>query len=530
MNKQKGSILRRRAPHLMVILLLLFLMSCSADQIEDPGTTTLFRTLQQPVDLSNSNGQETNVFHDFESVFANITDLVPTKQYCIEVSLAGSEAPFRRKIVTSDELGQILGLALLFDVGFDPVNNAPVLPGDYTVGIQGHNRDPFINFVVPFQVAAGPNPNTPSIIPTDNTGAFNGATVLAGGDLFARGFGFPPSTEVRIFVVEDRDIYNTGDLLTDISSGFETVTTNAAGELPNTLIWSGVSAVAGTALDLVGDTSPFGQFDATDALREARLSGVVVQNSSAATDIITDLAANPDGVFQDLFNQNDVITIIANPPQQPLSPSTEAAVYIVNHQDVWQAGDRLINVANLFNVSSHEMPNFECVRLLSGQKPIFPILNAPDLEFGRYDVIIDVGRNFVYDPGTDILDGGPNVGFILETADNVPEVRTFVSADEDFLTAGKQTIIYAKAVREDDDPIVGVPVSFRITDGPGVLSTTSTTTDDKGVATTSFSGGVAGKVTGVEVELIINGTTFSHSLSIWTKVRLHNQGGLGTGG
>lgn len=204
----------------------------------------MFKLTQLPVTLSNANGQQTSVFHDLESLVIDIADLVPTKQYCIEVATADLEQIFARKIVTSDKSGRITGLPLLFDVGFDPVNNAPVLPGNYTVAIQGHNRErePLVNIGVPFQVAAGPNPNTPSIIPTDNAGNYNGGSVLAGGDLFANGSGFPPSTEVHLFVVEDRNAYNAGDALTDISSGFETVTTNAAGELPNTLIWNGVSA------------------------------------------------------------------------------------------------------------------------------------------------------------------------------------------------------------------------------------------------------------------------------------------------
>jgi len=506
---------------LLLTGLLFLLKGCVIEQITDPGTTSSFKLTQHPVTLSDANGQETSVFYDFETLFVDIFELLPIDQYCIEIAAAGEVDILRRAIVPSDSLGQILALPMLFDIGFDPVNNKPIVPGNYEVRIQRFAREPIINVVVPFKVVAGPNPTTPAIIPTDNSGVYNGGTVLTGDDLYASGTGFPPSTDVRLYVVEDKDRHNIGDALTDISGSFETVTTNGAGELPNTLIWAGVSAAAGTALDLIGDLPPFGQFDATDALREARLAGIIVQNPSAATDIITDLAADSEGNFQDFFSGNDIVTTKAIPPQQSLLPSSDAAVYIVNHQALWQADDPLVNITNN-NRASHQMPNFECIRLLSGHKPRFPLAeNEPPIPPGRYDVIIDVGRNFVYNPGTDILDGGPQIGFTIDGA--IPPVRTFLSADSDFISPKASTVIYAKAVRDDDSPIAGVPVTFKITKGTGILSTNSATTNDQGIATTVFSGGVGDGVL-IDAELKIAGVTFEHEISIHFKVPLHDQG------
>lgn len=501
---------------------IMFLLGCKVEKMAtDPLTSQLFRE-NQSLKLSTANGLEASKFFDFETIFVDILLLDERKQFCIEITPKGGPADLRRAIVTSDREGDILDLPMLFDI--DTGNSTPPA-GDYEVRIQGHEEEPAL--VVPFEVVAGFRPGVPTVIPTDANAVYNGGSIAPGGDLYATGGGFPPSTEVHLYVVEDRNMFSEGQPLVDISGGFETVTTNASGEIPTTLIWGGVSASPGSGLDLIGDLQPFGEFNSTDGLREARLTGAIVQNAPSATDIITELTYNSAGNIHNQFSQNEIINVAAIPPKRPLRPNGDAAVYIVNHQDVWQAGAPLVSVVNK---SSHEMPNFECLRLVSGNKPIIPIVNEPGLPPGRYDVVIDVGRNFSYDPGTDVLDGTANhIGLVIEG--DIPSVRTFVSTDKDFLPVftNAATTIYAKVVRSDDSPIAGVPVSFRITEGPGNLSTESDVTDENGVATSTFSGGAVGKVTMVEVVLSIEGESFVHHISIWTKISLHNQGSFGTG-
>ena len=130
---------------------LLFLQKgCVLENITDPGTTSAFKLNQQPVTLSDANGQETSVFYDFETLFVDIFELLAIDQYCIEIAAAGEVDILRRAIVPSDSLGKILALPMLFDIGFDPVNNKPIVPGNYEVRIQRFAGEPIINLVKPF--------------------------------------------------------------------------------------------------------------------------------------------------------------------------------------------------------------------------------------------------------------------------------------------------------------------------------------------------------------------------------------------
>jgi hypothetical protein len=198
------------------------------------------------------------------------------------------------------------------------------------------------------------------------------------------------------------------------------------------------------------------------------------------------------------------------------------------HQNTWQPGDRLIAVANQMSRSSHDMPNFECIRPLSGgSKSRFPVYWGPPILPGRYDVIIDVGRNFVYDRGTDILDGGAKTGFTVPGA--IDSIRLFVGADMDFRPEDTATNIYAKLVRDDDSPVSNVSVTFEIIDGPGVLSINNAITDADGVAVSGFSGGSPGVVTIVKATANVNGKIFEEHFSIYTKLSPHDQGRIRTG-
>ena len=97
-------------------------------KITDPGTAGIFKGTPRSVVLSNANGNEATIFYDFETLFLDMVDLEPLKQICFEVSLVGEVKPFQTVIVCADSLGRILNLPLLYDIGFDPVGNSPVLP------------------------------------------------------------------------------------------------------------------------------------------------------------------------------------------------------------------------------------------------------------------------------------------------------------------------------------------------------------------------------------------------------------------
>lgn len=522
---------------LLSVSILLALSGCDFEKIADPVTAVAFKSSHDfPIVLSNSNGREKTVFYDLETVFVDVYDLLPTRQYCIEVAREGELDGFRHMIVLSDTSGRIRSFPAWYDLGIDSTMTQQNISGNYEIRFQGHNRKPVIKLVKPFTVVSGFNPHQATVIPTNGLGQYNGGSVPFGEGLYAAGAGFPAATEIRLYLVEDRTNYAEGDTLIDLSGGFETVLVDANGNLANTLIAQNVAASPGTGFDLIGDVPPYGRLNPGDALREARLTGVLVQEPSTSADIIMQLAADSTGAIKDFFIHDplleDVLTVEAKPSRQPLMPSDNAAIYIVNHQDVWQAGDLLVNITE---VGSQEMPNLESLRYFTGSKLRFPknifkkSASHPALP-GRYDVVIDVGRNGIYDPGTDLLDGGPQAGFTV--AGEVDSIRTFIGTKKDFLPPGGQTPIYAKVLRDDDSPVSGIRVHFDLSEEyrSGTLSSDAGITDETGVAQTMFfADNSQGSLTIVDVRFEIGEHVFEHEVSIWIKCRLHDQGTIRTG-
>ena len=72
-----------------------------------------------------------------------------------------------------------------------------------------------------------------------------------------------PSSEVRLYVVADKNDWAGNENLTDVSGGYETVTANAEGYIPVTPIWTPGSGDAG-AYDVVLDENQNGVLDGND--------------------------------------------------------------------------------------------------------------------------------------------------------------------------------------------------------------------------------------------------------------------------
>lgn len=69
----------------------------------------------------------------------------------------------------------------------------------------------------------------------------------------------PASTDVRIYVVANKDAWNDGDALTDISGGYKTETTESDGSISTTEIWSTPLTVG--EYDIVVDTNQNGEWN-----------------------------------------------------------------------------------------------------------------------------------------------------------------------------------------------------------------------------------------------------------------------------
>ena len=140
-----------------------------------------------------------------------------------------------------------------------------------------------------------------------------------------------------------------------------------------------------------------------------------------------------------------------------------------------------------------------------------------------------MGRNHIYDPGSDLLDGGPQIGFTVPG--QIPEIRIFVSTDTDLLQPGASTPIYNLAVFQDGSPVVGARVTFEIVRGTGTLSSAEAFTDANGLAIVTYSAGDPGDGSSKKVRSTfhINGEKFVRDISIRVKISLHNQGTLRIG-
>jgi len=178
------------------------------------------------------------------------------------------------------------------------------------------------------------------------------------------------------------------------------------------------------------------------------------------------------------------------------------------------------------------MPVFCLVNPVTGALATIRIRGAakPDYQAplrlwpGEYDVIVDVDRNAVYDPGVDILDGGSGPGFVVDGP--VPELRLIESADVDFLgVASASTAVWARLVRGDGSAVPGAAVWFRKGPGPGSLYPGIGITDSLGLARVLFSDMPFASITKIHVETQVDSVNYSRILSIIRKnPHRHNQG------
>ncbi len=528
MNNAKKISWSRLAVVGLILIGCLIVTRCDFQKVTDPESVGLFKSSYYGMSLHDSNGMSKTEFYSFETLFLKAEALTGRPQCDIQVIRLSDKKIIRRAIVLSDHEKKINSIPLWYDIGTDEQGHEIDVAGEYVVHFLRFK--PLLNVIIPFTVKNGPDPAVPHVRGVRQDGTFNGGSVLVGEAVYAKGSGFPPFTEVRLYIIADKREHFEGDPLIDESGGYETVTTAVDGSIPNTLIWSSASAVAGAGFDIVADVAPFGKYNKKDGIAEALLTGFVVQEPAAAADIVTQLACDASGTYKDVFDSTEAISVWTNPPRRPLHPDHQAAVYIVSHQDVWTNGDVLVSMP--FE-TTHEMPFYKMDRFLCGNLYPFNIVPRktppliPNLVPGKYDVIIDMGRDGVYHQGTDILDGGSQVGFTVPGTP--PVVLLTVSMNSDFLLPGETGLINVKLIRgTDGSPIIDAPVTLEIIYGPGSLTITNTTTNSKGIAQSEFSGGTMGEVTGVEVTAHVDGEDYTETISTWVKIPYpHDQGGIG---
>lgn len=515
-----------------------FLLTCSTNEVEDPLSLSNF-TVSENSALTNTAGLEKDTFHTYDTILLNLDGLIKLEQTHIEIvkGCPDCEYTIKRHVVPTDRHGKITNLPVWHHVGVDQEGNRVDEAGDYCLHItQPPKHEPWTVISICFKVVNELAPEA-QIRPTDATGTFNGAAALVGEDVFARGDNFASGVDVRLYVIDNKDEYNPGDVYTDVTGGFENVTTAGDGSIANTQVWAGAAAVG--SYDLVADLAPFGEYNDGDVVYDAFLTGLLVQQPPVTDDLVMDIAMDWTGTYKDVFDEIEPIFARVDPLTRPgdlasfMWPLAQwLPVYVVVHKDVWNEGDRLVAVAT---VGTLQMPCYVLVNPMSGSfsstrirgetKPAYwePLKLWP----GTYDLIVDVNRDRVYTPGVDLIDGGPQIGFtVVSETEVTPPVRLIDSADEDFIGRQfNQTRVWTHLVRPDNSPIVGVTVKYTVVLGPGQVDPAVCVTDEDGMCFTTFSGGEYGVMSRVRTECVVDGVLYYSPCSIFRLIPCsHNQG------
>lgn len=522
-----------------VLALLLMVLAIGCEQVSDPGTVAQFQTASNATLFSTATGVSKTTFYSYENVLLTFEDLYPNEQTDVQIIRKSDGHMIKRMLVITDGTGAIRDLPIWF---FNNYRKPGELGGEHNFFV--HLEQPGVDrpwkiFTIPFH-SQETLPSDPQLRVTDAAGNFAGGALFVGNPVYVAGSKIGVKATVQLLMVADKSIYTTGDVLTDLSdNGIETTKTEKNGLLGPVKI---CNAAAVGAYDIVADTAPFGVYNAGDVVSDAAFPGLLVQNHSGASDIIQDIACDATGFYKNQFDSLEIVYAKVNALTRPgYVPSEFVNLFITPHKPVWNKGDALFSMRT---VGTFEMP-VQCI--WNGYAGYLPLIrmhggslasdDAPIRMWpGEYDVILDVDRNYTYDPGIDILDGGAAPGFTVPG--KVPPVRFAVTADNDFLgrEAGNPNIwgyfrdqistkVWGVLVDKDGIPISSIPVNYAITSGPGSLSAASAVTGLNGGAWVVFSGGTYGAGTVVQLTCRVNDVDYTKSIRIFRKIPFsHNQG------
>ncbi|MCX7969052.1 MAG: hypothetical protein N3B10_11295 [Armatimonadetes bacterium] len=393
--------------------------------------------------------------------------------------------------VTADRNGNIPPIPI-WDIGVGPDGQPIDASGTYeirAVGSRGRILAALLKFeILPLQrasrqvgyafvnVLAGSPPRYPM------------GSVLVGEPVLVEGFGLPANRQVKLFVVRDKDNWQSGDQLTDQSGGAETTQTDTNGNLPQTQVWASAQRLGGRQtdgdFDVIVDVNANDRFDSgTDVVVFAIGTGFTVQAASRgrqAQHLAVELAASQQGQFKNEFNVDENVSVWLNPPWRPMTPYQMVRKYIVLHKDDWQNGDVLVDVTG--------RPEWDIMRFACANQYAYPVWVGPLIP-SKYDVIIDMNNDGRYTLGTDYIDAFSQTsqgvcGFVV--LGTPPPVSLALSATPPAINANERATILAQ-VKFGDRFVSGATVNFSIIAGQGgQLSSNSATTDQSGIATVTL--------------------------------------------
>jgi len=497
---------------------------------EDPLSATNFKISDMST-LTSGGNIERSTFYPRETIILSLDKLLPQCQTRIEVLNVATDEVVRALLVMSDIDGKIDSLVVWYNIGVDAQGNLQNVAGDYFIHVLQLNvRGLWNNVKIPFSVAPAPAPFA-MIWPSTADGKFQGGAILRGTAQYAAGSGFAANAAIHLYVCNHVIAYNPGDPLVDVSGGAENVTTDGAGAIPPTKVWATANTIG--IYNLIADTAPFGQYNTEDVIFNRILSSFTVVDPPAYTDLIQDIACNVYGLFQDNFATTDAIFGRSIPSRLPAYLQEHVAVYIMGHKALWHAGDPLVNILNVNSISSPIYclmdPTSGVVQTLElrGETKLtdpYPIRLAPC----AYDVIIDVNLNRLYDPGIDILDGGPRPGFIVGDGSCTGTGcinLTFTQFGEYWDCGIVEKLLRVQVLDSHGQPIPDVLVHWKLDKGTGSIDPLMATTDADGIAESHFSGAAKGDWAQVRAYAYVGDCFAEKRIYIWGNLcYTHNQG------
>lgn len=509
-------------------------VSCGVKQTADPLSATNFK-ISESSSLHGGSGVTRSDYYYGETIYLTIDQLYPEWQTLVRVRKNGAkdcscEECVSTMLVVTDKLGRIDDLEIWYTLGVDYNGNLLDVAGSYTVQIlQTSQNNPWLSFKIPFTIIASP-PVNPYMSVSNAAGQFRGNGVLSGQDVYTIGGSFAANTAMRIYVVKDKASYTAGDLYNDESGGFESATAAADGSVALAKIWPAATVLG--AYDIVADIAPFGQYNVGDVVCAGKLAGLVIQLPSSPSDIIADVACDGFGNYKNIFTELEDVWAVVNPTVRPAELVTldllcHSTVYVSPHKAVWNKNDPLVHIET---VGSMHSAIEVLVDPTSGSLGLTLVRGESKAGYrqplrlwpGDYDMIVDVNNNSLYDPGIDILDGGPQVGFTVPGV--TPPVILVFYALPDYQLMDK-TLMRAVVLRSDHTPVVGATVYFNVGKGPGQVAPTSGVTDSQGMTHTYFWGAEQGQWSIIRALVTVDGVQYVARISVWGDMcQTHNQG------
>lgn len=391
-------------------LAMVLALGCGGDDPADPGGGGDDDPVEGVTALVGDDGTEQTAFQSYEQVSLSLADLEPNTLYTIQVE---------------DETKALLGVYELITDADGEMDASSVLydpePGTYTVTVVGT--------AVQFDITVNP-PVDVVYTPCDMDG--NHVNNVAEGDpVYLKAENGTPGTSVRVFVAPNRYDWTEGMYLYDYTGGVEQLTFDDDGEIAPTEIWNAGMIVDGNAAyDVIVDVDDDNMLSAGDYLDGKIGVGFVVQEDIADKvlidgHVIERLSSDVHYVYRDVFDVDEDVYVYVNPVAKMRNLGGDRSVTwaIVPHQATWADQDTLRPVTTPLGDTVQE----GCTN--AGRRLVW----AAPLTAGRYDVIIDVDRDGLYDKGQDFLDGysgqGDRVGFTVQEEPETRDWTVLVYAD-----------------------------------------------------------------------------------------------------